>query len=107
MKTGYVLIGVMLMFLSTYLPRTLPLLLCSKRIENPFWLAFFKYVPYAVLTVLTVPSIFTSTRTPFGAVVGFGIAVYLSLKNKPMLTVALSGAAAVWLIEGLIMPFIV
>ena len=48
----------------TYLVRMLPLVLVKKKIENRFInLLFLYYVPYAVLAVMTVPAIFSSTAS--------------------------------------------
>lgn len=106
MEMGYLLFGILLMFLATYLPRALPLALLNKRITSPFLLAFFSYIPYAVLTALTIPAIFTATQSVLGAAVGFAAALFLSLRGKPMITVALGGAAAVWLVEGLLLTIL-
>lgn len=106
MDTGRLLLGILLMFLATYLPRALPLALLNKRIRSPFLLAFFNYIPYAVLTALTIPAIFTSTQSFWGATAGFLAALLLSLKGKSMMTVALGGAGVVWLVEGLLMTII-
>ena len=48
----------------TYLVRMLPLVLVKKKIENRFINSFLYYVPYAVLAVMTVPAIFSSTASP-------------------------------------------
>mgnify|MGYP000868616398 CR=1 FL=1 len=103
MDTSRLLLGILLMFLATYLPRALPLALLNKRIKSPFLLAFFNYIPYAVLTALTIPAIFTATQSVPGAAVGFADALFLSLRGKPLITVALGGAGVVWLVEGLLM----
>ena len=39
----------------TYLVRMLPLVLCRRKIENKFIRSFLYYIPYAVLSVMTVP----------------------------------------------------
>ena len=44
---------------TTYLVRMLPLVLMKGRIKNRFLLSFLHYIPYAVLSVMTVPA-FTS-----------------------------------------------
>ena len=47
----------------TYLIRMLPLVLVRKKITNRFVRSFLYYVPYSVLSVMTVPAIFLSTTT--------------------------------------------
>ncbi|MGI6636621.1 MAG: AzlD domain-containing protein [Christensenellales bacterium] len=98
----YLWTAVAVMFVFTYLPRVLPLLLVGKRIKSPFLLAFFRYVPYVVLTSLTIPAIFYSTRTVWGATAGFVTALWLAARNKPMIQVALAGALAVLVTESLL-----
>ncbi len=55
----------------TYLVRMLPLVLVKKKIENRFINSFLYYVPYAVLAVMTVPAIFSSTASLPSAIAGF------------------------------------
>ena len=43
------------MALVTYLVRAVPLVLIKRKIENRFVLSFLHYMPYAVLSVMTVP----------------------------------------------------
>ena len=106
MNAGYLALGIAVTILATYLPRALPLALMMRQIRSPFLLAFFRYVPYAVLTALTIPAILTATQSVLGAAVGFAAALFLSLRGKPMITVALGGAAAVWLVEGLMLSIL-
>lgn len=86
----------------TYLVRALPLVLVKKKIENRFVLSFLHYVPYAVLSVMTVPAIFYATSTPISAAVGFVLAVLLAYFGRSLLTVALASSAAVFITETLI-----
>ena len=55
----------------TYLIRMLPLVLIKKKITNRFVLSFLHYIPYAVLTVMTVPACFYATGRLEPAVIGF------------------------------------
>ena len=56
---------------TTYLVRMLPLVLMRGRIKNRFLLSFLHYIPYAVLSVMTVPAIFTATGDVRTAAAGF------------------------------------
>lgn len=89
----------------TYLIRALPLVLVKKKIENRFVLSFLHYVPYAVLSVMTVPAIFYSTGELFSAAAGFAVALLLAYREKSLLTVA-AAACSVALIVQLILPLI-
>ena len=83
----------------TYLVRALPLVLVKGKIKNRFVLSFLHYIPYAVLSVMTVPAIFYATNERLSAAVGFAVAVGLSLLNKSLLTVAAAACGAVLLVQ--------
>ena len=59
----------------TYLIRMIPLVLIKKKIQNKFVLSFLHYIPYTVLSVMTIPAIFYSTSSTLSAAAGFIIAV--------------------------------
>jgi branched-subunit amino acid transport protein len=83
----------------TYLVRALPLVLVKGKIKNRFILSFLHYIPYAVLSVMTVPAIFYATGERVSAAVGFAVAVGLSLLNKSLLTVAAAACGAVLIVQ--------
>lgn len=83
----------------TYLIRMLPLVLIKKRITNKFLLSFLHYIPYAVLSVMTVPAIFSSTSYISSATVGFAVALILAYMEKSLLTVAAFSSLAVFVVE--------
>ena len=84
---------------TTYLVRALPFALVTKKIENSFLRSFLYYIPYAVLTVMTVPGIFYATDWMAGAIVAFVVAIVLSLRNKSLTFVAAISCVAVFLVE--------
>ncbi|MBR2474846.1 MAG: AzlD domain-containing protein [Clostridia bacterium] len=79
----------------TYLVRMLPLVLVKRKIENRFIKSFLYYVPYSVLSVMTVPAIFAATPSLISAVIGFAVALVLAYFERGLMTVALSGCGAV------------
>ena len=83
----------------TYLIRMLPLVLVKRKIQNRFIRSFLYYVPYAVLTVMTLPGIFSSTAGVLSASVGFGAALIAAYHKKSLLTVAALSCAAVFITE--------
>lgn len=83
----------------TYLIRMLPLVLLKKKITNRFVLSFLYYIPYAVLAVMTVPTIFNATATPLSAILGFATAIILSYFEKSLLTVAACSCLLVFIAE--------
>ena len=54
----------------TYLIRMLPFAFFQKKIKSVFVKSFLYYVPYAVLSAMTIPAIFYSTGNMITAVVG-------------------------------------
>lgn len=90
------------MSLVTYLIRMLPLTFFKKEIESNFINSFFSYIPYAVLAAMTFPEILYSTGNFISALFGGITAVFLSFKNKSMLTVALSSCLVVFIVERII-----
>ena len=89
----------------TYLIRMLPLVLVKKKIKNKYILSFLYYIPYAVLTVMTIPAIFYSTSYKLSATVGFVIAFILAYINKSLVTVAALSCVGVFVTE-LILKFV-
>ena len=87
------------MALVTYLVRAVPLLLFKKKIENRFVLSFLHYMPYAVLSVMTIPSVFFATDHRLSAAAGVAAALVLALQKRSLLQVALGASAGVLLAE--------
>ena len=85
----------------TYLVRMLPLVLVKHKIQNRFILSFLYYIPYAVLSVMTIPAIFSSTSEPLSALIGFVVAVVLAYFEKSLVVVAAISCASVFVIEAL------
>ena len=84
---------------TTYLVRMLPLVLMKGKITNRFLLSFLHYIPYAVLSVMTIPAIFSATGDLRTAAAGFAVAMVLSWKGRSLLIVAAAACAAVLLAE--------
>lgn len=89
----------------TYLVRMLPMTLVKGRIRSAFVQSFIFYVPYAVLSAMTVPAIFYCTPEILPSLLGFAAAITVALFGRSLLTVALSACSAVLVCE-LILRFI-
>ncbi len=89
----------------TYLIRMLPLVLFNKKIENRYLLSFLYYIPYAVLSVMTLPACLYATGSVFSAAVGLAVAFVLAYRKKSLLTVAAGAVCGVFAVE-VIMKFI-
>ncbi len=83
----------------TYLIRAIPFRLITRKIENVTVRSFLQYIPYAVLTAMTVPGVFFAADHIVSSAVGFVTAVLVSLKSKSLTLVALVACAAVFLTE--------
>ena len=84
---------------TTYLVRMLPLVLMKGKIRNRFILSFMHYIPYAVLSVMTIPAIFFATGSLLSAAAGFVIAMILAWRGGSLLQVAAASCAAVLVLE--------
>lgn len=86
------------MALVTYLVRMVPLVLFRKKVENRFLRSFLYYIPYAVLSAMTFPAIFSSTADFKSALAGTLVALILAFFEKGLLPVALSACGAALLV---------
>ena len=86
----------------TYALRAIPLVALRKRITNPWLLSFLYYVPYAVLTAMTIPAIIFATANPVSGVVALVVAVLIALRGADLLVVALGAAGSVLVVEALL-----
>lgn len=84
----YLLVSVLVMALVTYLPRMLPLTFFKKEIQSVFVRSLLYYVPYAVLSALTFPSIIYATGHIPSAVIGGLAGIYFAYRHKGLVFVA-------------------
>ena len=87
---------------TTYLVRMLPLVLMKGKIRSRFLLSFLHYIPYAVLSVMTIPAIFSATGDLRTAAAGFVVAMVLSWKGRSLLTVAAAACVVAYVVSMLI-----
>ena len=92
-------IYILVMALTTYLIRMLPLALFKKEIKSNYVKSFLYYVPYACLACMTFPSILTSTASVISGGVGLIVALFMAYKEKSLLSVALGACASVFVVE--------
>ncbi len=83
----------------TYLVRAIPMVLIKEKIKNKFILSFLHYIPYTVLSVMTVPACFYATESPVSAAVGFITAIIAALFNRSLLQVAVLSCIGVLFAE--------
>ncbi len=99
MSAGYILACTAVMAGVTYLTRMLPLVLCRGRIRSRFVRSFLHYVPYAVLSAMTLPAVLYSTGSMLSAAAGLVCALAMAYFGRSLLSVALSSAGVVFLVE--------
>lgn len=85
------------MAIVTYLIRMIPFTAFRKKIKSPFLKSFLYYIPYGVLSAMTIPAIFYSTGDMATAVIGTVVAVVLAYLKLPLIVVALSASAAAYI----------
>lgn len=95
-------IYVLVMALTTYLIRAVPLTLLKKPIQNRFLKSFLHYVPTACLTAMTFPAILSATDHVISGAIGLVVGIVLALKKKSLIVVAVASCAAVFLTEQII-----
>ena len=95
-------IYVLVMAVTTYLIRALPLTLFKKPIRSRFLRSFLRYVPTACLTAMTFPAILTATDHMISGAVGLLVGILLALKNKSLIVVAVASCAAVFIVDQII-----
>ena len=93
---------ILVMAVTTYLIRALPLTLLKKPIRNRFLKSFLHYVPVACLTAMTFPAILYATENVVSGAVGLAVALVLAFFKKSLIVVSLSSCAAVFIMEQLI-----
>lgn len=81
----------------TYLIRMIPFTFFNKKIKLRFFRSFLYYIPYAVLSAMTIPAIFYSTGDMVTAIAGTIVAVVLAFFNLPLIVVALAAAGTAFL----------
>ena len=94
-------IYVLVMAVTTYLIRALPLTLLKKPIRSRFLRSFLHYVPTACLTAMTFPAILTATDHVVSGAAGLIVGVLLALKNQSLIVVAVASCAATFLVDQL------
>ncbi len=81
----------------TYLIRMLPFAFFRKKIKSTFLKSLLYYVPYAVLSAMTIPAVFYSTGSFPTAIAGTVIALILAYFDLPLIVVALAASLTAFL----------
>jgi branched-subunit amino acid transport protein len=81
----------------TYLIRMVPFTFFRKKIKSRFFRSFLYYIPYAVLSAMTIPAIFYTTHNIYTAIAGTAVAVVLAFLEMPLIVVALAASGSAFL----------
>lgn len=96
---SYLFWAILVTAVATYVLRAVPLLLLRDEIESEWINSFLFYVPWAVLTAMVIPAVFTATSSWISAVLGLTTAIVLALAKRSLFTVSLGAAVVVWISE--------
>ena len=92
-------IYILVMTVTVFLVRVLPLTLIRKPIRNKFIRDFLYYVPYVTLSVMTFPAIIDATDNPFAGLFALIIGIFSAYKNLGLFKVTVICCISVLLIE--------
>lgn len=84
---------------STYLIRAIPFAAVKGKLHNRLIRSFLYYIPYAVLSAMTIPAIFYATGHPLSALAGLIVAVVFALFKKSLTVVAVAACVTVYVLE--------
>lgn len=96
---------ILVMALTTYLIRVVPMVLLKKPIRSVFLRSFLHYVPIACLTAMTFPAILFAADHLVSGLLGLAVGILLAFKDKSLIVVAVSACATVFVVEQLMCFF--
>lgn len=88
---------VLLMALVAYLPRAVPMIWLKNLKLSSFWKGFFHYLPFAMLSALVFPGVFSSCGNTGLSLSGLAAAIALSLFNLNSTVVVMGSVLTVYL----------
>lgn len=90
---------ILVMAVTTYLIRVIPLTLLRKKIKNRTFRSFLTYVPYVTLSVMTFPAILKSTDQTWISFVGFTVAMVMGYCKVSLFVVSMGCCLLVFLMQ--------
>ena len=90
---------ILLMALTVFLIRVLPLTLIRKPIRNRFIRSFLYYVPYVTLSVMTFPAIIRATDSPLSGAIALALGILAAYKEQGLFKVTLICCFSVLILE--------
>lgn len=95
----HVYIYLIVMGLTCYAIRVLPLTLIQKPIKNTFIRSFLYYMPYVTLAVMTFPAIVGATHVPAAGLAALAVGIAAAWYGASLFRVAVSCCAVVFVLE--------
>ncbi|MBQ2889598.1 MAG: AzlD domain-containing protein [Clostridia bacterium] len=99
MNNTYLILGIAVMAIVTYLIRVTPMVLIRKKIKNKWIKSVLYYVPYTVLSAMTFPAVLYSTSSFVSAAAGSLVAILLAYTKRSLLTVAVCAAFTAFIMQ--------
>lgn len=93
---------ILVMALTTYAIRVLPLTLIRRPITNTFLRSFLYYVPYVTLAVMTFPAITAATQQPAAGAAAMLVGIVCAWRGLGLLPVSLVCCATVIVLESVL-----
>ena len=93
------MIYILVMALTTYAIRVIPVTLITKPVKNRFIKSFLYYVPYVTLSVMTFPAIVYATQIPAAGIAALVCGIAAAWKKVSMFLVAVICCSVVLIIE--------
>ena len=90
---------ILVMGLTTYMIRVLPLTLIRKPIQSKLIRSFLYYVPYVTLAVMTFPAIMGATASQWSALAALIVGVILAFIGNDLMIVSIACVLTVLLTE--------
>lgn len=100
-KDLHVYLLIMVMALTTYLIRLIPFLFFKKKIKSQFVNSMLYYIPFAVLTAMTFPTVFFVTGNVYSSIFGTVVAIIASVSKRSLLVVAVLAVVAILIFNGI------
>lgn len=94
-----VYIYILVMAVTVFLIRVIPLTLVRKQIKNEFVKSFLYYVPYVTLAVMTFPAIVDATSNPIAGLISLIVGIFAAYKDLGLFKVTVICCLTVLILE--------
>ena len=88
---------------STYLIRAIPFAVMQKKVTNKYVKSFLHYIPYAVLSAMTLPAALYATGNIISGVAGLLVGGFFAYKGRGLTFVAVVSCVVAFLVECLLL----